>query len=217
MIAAGRVCVGGRSVRDPDWRVDLELDAIAIDGRPTAAAARAHWLLHKPVGYVTTRRDPDGRPTVYDLLPPDAPFVTPVGRLDLQSSGLILFTNDTRLGSRLTDPRTHVPKVYEIVLDRPVDRAAALRLAEGIRLQGVRTRPARFELCDPEPSYRMRVTLVEGRNRQIRRMFETLGCNVVRLCRVAIGPLKIDSLAAGEIRPLRAAEIRALRRAAGLE
>ena len=211
MIQAGRVRVGDRVVRDPTWRVDLEIDPIRIDDAPQERAEPQYWLLYKPAGYVTTRRDPQGRPTVYDLLPRDLPFMEPVGRLDLQSSGLLLFSNDTQLGARLTDPRSHVPKVYEVHLDAPIGTAEARKLARGVAIQGQTTRPATVELRGGNPSHDVSVTLVEGRNRQVRRMFESIGRRVTSLCRVAIGPLRIEGLAEGKARALRTSEVRALK------
>ncbi len=201
MIEAGRVSVGDHVVRDPAWRVDLELDPIHIDNAPQERAAPQYWLLSKPAGYVTTRRDPQGRPTVYDLLPPDLPFVAPVGRLDLQSRGLLLLCNDTQLGARLTDPRSHVPKVYEVHLDAPISAAEARKLARGVEILGQTTRPAVVELREGNPSSKVQVTLVEGRNRQVRRMFQSIGRQVTSLCRVAIGPLRIEGLPEGSVTP----------------
>jgi len=232
-IETGRVRVGDRVVRDPRWRVDPDLDRIAVDGVPARRATAVYLVLHKPVGVVTTRRDPEGRRTVYDLLPADAPHLGAVGRLDLDSSGLLLFTNDTRLAARLTDPLTHVTKVYDVRLDAPITAADAARLASGVVLSGRRTRPARIE---PNRSARRdararqdsrrraadandagtewRVTLVEGRNRQVRRMFESLGRVVLVLHRPQFGPLSLQGLAPGAWRWLGTGEIRALERCA---
>ena len=215
MIQAGRVSVGDHVVRDPAWRVDLEIDPIRIDDAPQMHAEPQYWLLHKPAGYVTTRRDPQGRPTVYDLLPPGLPFVSPVGRLDLQSSGLLLLSNDTQLGARLTDPLSHVPKVYEVCLDAPIGAAEARKLARGVEILGQTTLPATIELRDGSSSRNASVTLVEGRNRQVRRMFLSIGRQVTSLRRVAIGPLRIDGLAEGKARVLRTSEVRALEALAG--
>lgn len=215
MILAGRVRVGSRPVRDPSLRVDPQRDAIWLDGKRVRSAARASWLLHKPAGYVTTRRDPEGRPTVYDLLPADLPLMMPVGRLDRDSSGLLLLTNDTQLGAFLTDPRTHVPKGYEVRLDAPITASEAARLAAGVVVLGRKTRPAQVALRSAEPCADVEITLFEGRNRQVRRMFETLGLTVVRLRRVRIGPLWITGLKVGEARPLRSDERRALDRLRG--
>jgi pseudouridine synthase len=169
-----------------------------------------YWMLHKPLGTVTTRRDPEARPTVFHLLPAGLPHLGAVGRLDLDTSGLLLFTNDTQLGAFLTDPRTHVEKVYAVRLDAAIDAAAAQRLAAGVEILGRRTLPARVELLGPSPAAELRVTLVEGRNRQVRRMFETLGRVVVALHRERFGPLQLGELAVGAARPLRAVEQRAL-------
>jgi 23S rRNA pseudouridine2605 synthase len=214
LVLAGRVRVGRRTMRDPGHRVDLDRDAISVDGRRVQAAAAQHWLVNKPPGYVTTRRDPDGRPTVYALLPPGTPHMGPVGRLDLESRGLLLLTNDTRLAAFLTDPASHVDKVYEVELDGEVPPEVVSRLASGVVLQGRRTLPAKIEAQDAGRS-RFRITLHEGRNRQIRRMFESVGRTVLDLCRVRIGPLAIEGLGAGQARSLRAREIAALHRLRG--
>jgi 23S rRNA pseudouridine2605 synthase len=177
------------------------------------AAQRVYWMLHKPVGCVTTRRDPEGRRTVYDFLPRDLPFVSAVGRLDRDTSGLLLFTNDTQLAARLTDPRTHVEKRYELRLDAPVDTPTVRRLEHGIELDGRRTLPARVESLPPDPAPRLRMTLVEGRNRQVRRMLEACGRRVLTLHRVEIGPLALGALAVGAARALRAVEVAALQAA----
>jgi 23S rRNA pseudouridine2605 synthase len=141
LVVAGRVSVGGRIVTDPGRRIDPDRDELRVDGRRVRRAAAQHWLVHKPVGYVTTRRDPERRPTVYDLLPPGTPFIAPVGRLDLDSSGLLLLTNDSRLAAFLTAPTSHVEKVYEVQLDAPITSAEAAHLAAGVRVLGRTTLP----------------------------------------------------------------------------
>jgi 23S rRNA pseudouridine2605 synthase len=201
-------------VSDPAFRVDLRRDRISVDGRRALPTAPQYWMLHKPAGYVTTRRDPDRRATVHDLLPPNLPHLSAVGRLDLDSSGLLLLTNDTQLGACLTDPDSHVAKIYEVRLEAPITPAEAARLAAGVLVLGRRTRPAEIELLGAAPARRVRVTLVEGRNRQVRRMFATAGRRVEKLHRIGIGPLELAGLAPGTARPLRAAELRALRTAA---
>ena len=210
LVIAGRVRVGDRVVTDPARRVDPDHDVLRVDGRAVRRARAEHWLVHKPPGYVTTRRDPEGRPTVYALLPPGVPFVGPVGRLDLDSSGLLLLTNDTQLAAFLTAPDSHVEKMYEVELDAPIDAAQATRLEAGVVVLGRRTLPARVELVSPAPSRALRITLVEGRNRQVRRMLASLGREVVRLHRVRIGPLGIQGLGEGRARRLRPQEIEAL-------
>jgi 23S rRNA pseudouridine2605 synthase len=212
LIVAGRVRVAERVVTDPTRRVDPDLDVLRVDGRIVERAQRAIWMLHKPVGTVTTRRDPGGRPTVYALVPAHAPFMGPVGRLDLDSSGLLLMTNDTQLAALLTSPESHVEKEYQVTLDAPIRAEDAARLAAGVDLLGRRTRPCTIDLPGPSPAARLRVTLVEGRNRQIRRLFAVAGRTVVQLHRVRVGPLRLGHLREGEARPLRAPEIAALDR-----
>lgn len=210
MILEGRVSIGTRVIRDPRWRVDPNHDDIRVDGRSVRPPQPQFWLLHKPVGIITTRRDERSRPTVYDLLPPDLPHVVPVGRLDGDSSGLLLLTNDTQLAARLTDPESHIPKVYEVELDAPIGAAEVRRLSEGVPIAGRMTRPAIVELLRGRETPHARVTLIEGRNRQVRRMFRSIGRTVIALRRVAIGPLHIRGLAEGQVRPLRPREIESL-------
>lgn len=214
LVVAGRVRVGERVVTDPLRRVDPARDRIRVDGRVARASVFVTWMLHKPVGCVTTRRDPEGRRTVYEFLPRALPYLAPVGRLDLDSSGLLLFTNDTQLAARLTDPESHVEKTYEVVLDAPLDADALRRLREGVVIAGRRTRPAGVVVArSARPVLRMMLT--EGRNRQVRRMLEAVGRTVVELHRTRIGPLALGTLACGAARPLAAAELAALRAAAG--
>ena len=213
LILEDRVHVNGVIERNPTRRVDPDLDRLMVDNVPVQPAKPLYWMLNKPLGYVTTARDPDGRPTVYDLLPRGLPFVSAVGRLDYQSSGLLLFTNDTQFAAKLTSPESHVPKVYEVTLDAPVSAALARQLEQGVVVQGRRTLPARLRLAQPGASLRVTVTLYEGRNRQVRRMFDSVGRTVVWLQRVRIGPVMLDGLGSGEARPLTDVEVRALRQA----
>jgi 23S rRNA pseudouridine2605 synthase len=207
LIRTGRVRVDGRLVWDPRLRVDPDASDIRVDGRRVRAPQPQFWLLNKPVGIITTRHDERARRTVFDLLPREVPHVVAVGRLDADSSGLLLLTNDTQLAARLTDPESHIPKVYEVELDAPIGAAAARQLSAGVLIEGRLTRPARFELLETPEARRVRVTLTEGRNRQVRRMFQSMGRTVRALRRVAIGPLHIRGLAEGQVRPLRAAEV----------
>jgi 23S rRNA pseudouridine2605 synthase len=213
-IAEGRVRVDGRVVRDPRRWVELPTERIEMDGldagpAASSAAPKRYFVLHKPRGFVTTRNDERGRRTVYDLLPADATarWIFPVGRLDRESEGLLLFTDDGPWADRLTDPAGHVEKTYEVEVDRAPSAAALDELRAGIELDGVRTLPARIT---PLPGRAFRVVLREGRNRQIRRMFEAVGARVTRLVRVRIGGLALDALAPGAGRWLTAEEARAL-------
>ncbi|MEO6094277.1 MAG: pseudouridine synthase [Fibrobacteria bacterium] len=181
--------------------------------RSTAPSARVYLMLHKPAGYVTTRTDELGRKTVYDLLPPEyaGGWVFPVGRLDKDSEGLLLLTNDGEWSNRLTDPAFHVDKVYRVKLDgRPLEEELQ-RFRTGIELDGIATLPAGVEA---EGSGWYRVRLVEGRNRQIRRMFHALGYKVRRLVRISIDTIGLGDLAEGAIMALDPERVEALRKAA---
>jgi 23S rRNA pseudouridine2605 synthase len=196
---------------------DPERDRIELDGRPIQLEPGAYWLLHKPAGVVTTRRDPEGRPTVLDLLPREArrARLFPVGRLDRDSEGLVLLTNDGPLAQRLQHPSFGSEKEYLVtVRGRPASDALR-RLADGLPLEsgGRPTAPARIELVGrPGPKgARLRIVLHEGRRRQLRRALARLGHPVLRLVRLRIGPLRLAGLPPGAARPLSAAEQRALR------
>lgn len=215
LIATGRVVVNGRVSQDPALRVSLEDDRISVDGQPAKAAGEPLVIaLHKPTGYVTTRTDPQGRKTVYELLPKLDRFVFPVGRLDKETSGLLIFTDDHRLGEALTNPDAHVPKTYEVAVDRPPDPAALESLRKGLEIgKGERTRPAIVEIGEAHGNRpRLTLTIHEGKNRQIRRMMAAVGLSVMSLRRVGIGGLRLGELASGEHRMLLRAETDLLRR-----
>jgi len=205
-IEAGRVRVGGAVVRFPARRIDPRSAVITVDGRRVQdEKARLVIALHKPVGCVTTRVDPGGRPTVYDLLGDVGRWVFPVGRLDRDSSGLLLFTNDHRLGERLTNPEAHVPKTYHALVDGLPDAAALQALRDGVGLHdGTETRPARVKMLGslrgPVSRTWLEIVLTEGKNRQVRRMCASVGHEVVQLVRVRIGRLELGELRPGEWR-----------------
>jgi pseudouridine synthase len=210
-IEDGRVSVNGRTVRDPDVWVDLERDSVRFDNRPLAVRERVYSVLYKPAGYLTTSRDRQGRPSVYDLIADVGTFVSPVGRLDLDTSGLLLMTNDTRFTEGVTNPASHVPKTYLVKASMRLDDAQLQRLREGIELSDGLTRPATVtRLRDSEKYTHVEVTLTEGRNRQVRRMVEALGATVLKLVRVRIGPIGIGALPIGEWRALSPREVEAL-------
>jgi len=199
-VAGGRVEVNGRVFKDSTLRVSLEHDRITVDGKDAKESREPIVIaLHKPVGYVTTRADPQGRKTVYDLLPELDRFVFPVGRLDKDTSGLLILTDDHRLGEALTNPESHVPKRYEVVVDRAPDKVALESLRQGIDIgKGERTRPASVQLIKGERSeVRLSITLDEGKNRQIRRMLAAVGLSVLSLSRTAIGGFKLGELPSG--------------------
>lgn len=219
LMAEGRVSVNGDVVRELGTRADPETDDIRVDGRPVARPARRlYLLLNKPRGYVTTRSDPEGRPTVLDLLPDVREYVFPVGRLDYDSEGLLLLTNDGDLAAGLTHPSHEVPREYHARVRGVPDRHALDRLANGVTLDGRRTAPAQVALLErglgqAGDQALVSLTLHEGRTRQVRRMLEAVGHPVVRLRRVRIGPIVDATLPLGRYRLLRPAEVDALRRA----
>ena len=211
-IRAGRVQVNGQVVRDPDLWIDMERDRVRLDGRPLQARERVYVLLYKPTGYLTTYRDPKGRPTVYDLIADVGTFVSPVGRLDLDTSGLLLLTNDNQLAERVTNPESHVPKTYLVKASMRLTDDQLQQLRDGVELSDGPTRPARVtRVRDSEKYTHLEITLTEGRNRQVRRMIEALGATVLKLVRVKIGSIAIGKLQIGKWRMLTNAELRALR------
>lgn len=210
-IEAGRVQVGGKVVRFPARRIDPRRDEVRVDGRRVGDdTERIVLVLHKPVGYITSRGDPGGRPTIYDLLGDVGRWVFPVGRLDRDTSGLLVLTNDHRLGQRLTDPEAHVPKRYHVRV-RGVPSADALRvLGDGAPLgAGMVSRPARVRSLGTARGGGswLEIVLFEGKNRQVRRMCANLGHGVEELARIAVGGLELGDLAPGEWRQLTAAEV----------
>lgn len=211
-VGVGRVRVNGKVVRDPDAWVDLERDQIEFDGEPLRSEQRTYLLLHKPAGYLTTYRDPQRRPTIYDLLPDRDRYLFPVGRLDLDTSGLLLLTNDTQFAERMMNPEYHVPKTYRVTASRPLHDEELDLLRRGIELADGPTRPATVERVSENGAEGSRgsaieITITEGRNRQVRRMIEALDANVLDLVRVAIGPIRIGELESGKTRELRAEEV----------
>jgi pseudouridine synthase len=202
-IAAGRVRVRGRTVRDPDLWVDPERDRIALDGKPLRDAAPLYLLLYKPKGVLTTRRDADQRKTVYDLLPEQTRYVFPVGRLDRDTSGLLLLTNDSAFAQHVASPEAGVPKTYQVKAATHLTDAQLAALAEGVVLADGPTRPARVRrLREAGGKTVFEIVLREGRNRQVRRMVEAIDSKVLKLVRTAIGPLRIGTLTPGAHRAL---------------
>lgn len=224
-IVAGRVRVNGVVIVDPEAWFDAARDAIELDGARVALAEPLYVALHKPRGYVTTRSDPDGRPTVYELVDDAKAWLVPVGRLDLDTSGLLLLTNDTAFADLVTSPASHVAKTYVVDARPRLDEGALERLRNGVELPGDGSRgptlPARVaNVVHRGPTTRFELAITEGRNRQVRRMVKAVGSKVERLVRVAIGPVELGTLASGRWRVLDAREVRALRdaaRAAGRE
>ena len=212
IVRAGRVTVGGEVVTDPARDVD-ESSRVAVDGRPLRGAERREvYLVNKPVGVVSTAKDTHGRPTVVSLVRGTRARLYPVGRLDADTSGLILLTNDGELANRLTHPRFEVPKTYVArVSGGYVGEGALRRLREGIELDDGRTAPAKVRQVDPGV---LQITIHEGRKRQVRRMIEAIGRRVVELRRVRFGPLGLGDLPPGKVRKLTPAEVERLRKTA---
>jgi 23S rRNA pseudouridine2605 synthase len=212
LVAAGRVSVGGEIVTDPARDVD-EHSGVALDGRPLAESEpRVLYALNKPVGVVSTARDTHGRRTVVDLVPADGLRLYPVGRLDADSSGLILLTNDGELANRLTHPRYEVPKTYRARLaGAPIADGALRALRAGVELEDGPTAPARVRRLGGRGSEVIELTIHEGRNRQVRRMCEAVGHRVLELERTRFGPLALDGLAPGAHRRVGDAETERLR------
>lgn len=206
-IGAGRVKVNGRVEGDPNRWVDLERDRITLDDKPLQKAETTYLLLHKPTGYLTTYKDPEGRPTIYDLLPDRDRYLFPVGRLDMDTSGLLILTNDTAFAERLTNPEYHVPKTYRVKASKVLGDEQLDLLRNGIELKDGPTRPAVVTRLGPA---KFEITITEGRNRQVRRMVEALDAKVLKLVRVAIGEIGLGELEVGKTRMLRPEEIAAL-------
>jgi len=211
-IVSGRVAVNGRTVVDPSRWIDPKRDRVSFDGRPLRSAEKTYLLLYKPKGYLTTYDDPGGRKTVYDLLPRDR-YLFPVGRLDLETSGLLVMTNDSDFAERLTHPAHETAKTYLVKASTRLDDMQLERLRSGVPLDDGPTRPARVvRIRETGGRTVLEITITEGRNRQVRRMLEAVGSKVLKLVRVAIGSLRIGDLPIGGVRPMTPAEVRALSR-----
>lgn len=207
LIAEGRVRLNGAMRRNVEAPVRLGQDKIEVDGREIRAAEKAYWMLNKPRGVVTTASDEKGRATVYDCMGEGGGWLAPVGRLDKASEGLLLLTNDSEWATRVLDPAGHVAKKYHVQMAALADEAMLEALRRGVRdgadfLRAERVR----ELRRGERNSWLEIVLHEGKNRQIRRMLEVLGVEVLRLVRVAIGGLELGDLAKGEYRKLSASE-----------
>lgn len=203
LILGGRVTVSGIVVREPGHLVVPETAAIAVDGLETSAPPRRTIALHKPKGVVTTRRDPEGRPTVHDLIAPAGDGLVPIGRLDLASTGLLLCTNDSRFGAWLTDPASAVEREYVVTVRGHLTDATAVRLELGLEVDGEWLQPATIRIRKASGrETHLVVVLCEGRNREIRRLLAGAGHEVTRLTRVRIGGLGLEDLAPGAYRDI---------------
>lgn len=211
IIAAGRVAVNGVTVQEPGTRVDPDADVVAVDGR-TVVPAPVRWLVfHKPSGFVCTRRDPQKRRTVYDLLPAGAESLFTVGRLDIDTEGLLLLTNDGDTANRLLHPRYRLRRVYDAEVRGTVSAATVGRLERGVELEDGPARASNVQRRKTANGRtRLRLTLREGRKREVRRMLEAVGHPVLRLRRIRFGPVALGRLPRGASRELTESEARAL-------
>ena len=210
-IAAGRVGINGKTIQTPDRWVDFTRDRVTLDGKPVHAGKKLYFLLYKPKGYLTAFKDPEGRPTVYDLMTGIGAWVFPVGRLDLDSSGLLILTNDSQFAERLTNPEYKVAKTYQVKASTLLEDEQIDRLRRGVILSDGPTRPAIVKRLRDSAKYTfLEISLTEGRNRQVRRMLAAVGSKVLKLVRTAIGPVRIGDLPIGTYRPLTSEEVRQL-------
>lgn len=203
LIRCSRVRVNGAVQRDPETPVRVGKDRVEIDGEPLETASKYYFVVNKPRGILTTAADEKGRDTVYSLLPVNAPWVAPVGRLDKASEGLLLLTNDSEWAARVTAPETHLEKIYHVQIGAQADDELLRKLEQGVVEGGDLLGAKRAErMGGGEKNSWLEITLEEGKNRQIRRMFEAMGILVLRLIRVAIGPLALGDLLKGTCRVL---------------
>jgi 23S rRNA pseudouridine2605 synthase len=210
-IGAGRVAVNGKTIQSPDLWVDAKRDRVTLDGRPLVAREKQYLLLYKPKGYLTTYKDPEGRETVYDLLPEAGEWVVPVGRLDQDTTGLLIMTNDTDFANYIMSPESKVPKTYLVKSSLRLSDDQLDRLRAGVELADGPTRPAIVKRIRDSARYTFfEITITEGRNRQVRRMVEALDAKVLKLVRTQIGPIAIAGLEIGKHRALTAEEVRML-------
>jgi 23S rRNA pseudouridine2605 synthase len=205
------VTLNGRKRLDPEAPVALDRDAIAVDGVAVSAPSKLYLMLNKPRGLVTTSSDEKGRKTVYELLPSGLPWIAPVGRLDKASEGLLLFTNDSEWAAAITSPDSHLDKTYHVQIDRLADEELLASIKKGIKSDGeiLRAKSANLLRAGQRNCW-VEIVLDEGRNRHIRRIFDSVGIEVLRLVRVSIGPLQLGDLQKGKHRELTARERKAL-------
>lgn len=214
LIREGRVRLNGVARRDPEWPVHIGKDRIEINDALVAPPSFQYWMLNKPRGLVTTTSDEKGRETIYSMLDPALPWLAPVGRLDKASEGLLLLTNDSEWAQRVLDPAAHLEKTYHVQVNLVADEALRANLRRGVKHDGESLQASRVELlrAGAKNSW-LELVLEEGKNRHIRRMLAACGVEVLRLVRVAIGPLVLGDLAKGKARELTSAEKRAVDRA----
>lgn len=215
LILAGKVTVNGEVVTELGTKADPTVDEITVNGRSIAAEKKVYYMLNKPKGVITSASDPEGRKTVQNYMDGVKERVYPVGRLDYDSEGLLIMTNDGELANFLTHPKHHVPKTYLVTVEGVPHGEALEKFRQGIKLEDGMTQPAEAEYYDVDTDKKqatIRVTIYEGRNRQIRRMFEALSHKVIRLKRISFGELLIGNLKRGIYRPLTKQEVEQLQK-----
>lgn len=198
-IEEGRIAVDGRVIKEPSFLLVPEKARITVDGRPVRQAVATTILFHKPKGVVTTRSDEKGRRTIYDLLPPDLRHLHPVGRLDMATTGLLIMTTDTQLSNFLTDPKNKIPRTYVVTVKGKMTDNETKRMLEGIEDKGelLKAATVRLRKTSNKESHLI-IELTEGKNREVRRLFESLGSEVIALKRIAFGNFKLGELQAGQ-------------------
>jgi 23S rRNA pseudouridine2605 synthase len=213
LIRDGRVTRNGRTIRDPETPVHLGRDRIEVDGAEIVEPHKIYLVMNKPRGVMTTASDEKGRKTVYDLLDPTLSWVGPVGRLDKASEGLLLLTNDSEWAAKITDPASHLDKTYHVQVDRVADGGLLAKITRGTTADGdrLRVKTALLLRCGEKNSW-LEITLDEGKNRHIRRLLAALDVEVLRLVRVAVGPLELGDLKKGAVRELAVGEKEAMDR-----
>jgi 23S rRNA pseudouridine2605 synthase len=209
IIASGKVKVNGRIVKDPELWVSPEKDAVHLDGNRLRPARKKYLLFYKPKGVITSHGDPDGRKTIYDCLDPGMPWVAPVGRLDKDTSGLIVLTNDNDFANYVTDPTSEVPKTYLVKANTLVSDEMLIRMEQGVDLgRGDWAKPRSVRRIEDRGKHSwLEIILTEGKNREVRRLLEALGLKVLKLVRTQIGPCTLEGLQVGKWRDLKPSEI----------
>lgn len=194
--------MNGKVVRSPNLWVDPRADKILVDGETLRRKEFEYLAMNKPAGFVTTRADERGRRTVYELLRGDSRWLFPIGRLDKDTSGLLLFTNDTRFGEAVTNPLSKLPKTYRVIVDRTLELKDKIRMESPFRLnERTELKPAKVSVAPNDPA-RFEITIIEGKNRQIRKVCDRFGYRIISLCRVSIGPISLGELKEGNVRAL---------------
>lgn len=204
LIKAGQIKIGQKTIRDPEFKVEIPIQNLLVNDQPVKKLQKVYYMMHKPKGVITTRSDEKGRKTIYDLLNPDLPWIFPVGRLDRETSGLLLLTNDTDWGNQMASPAEKISKTYHVKLNKNVKEEELQKLRKGLSLSPeLIYLPAKVEkIRENSKTCWIEITLAEGKNRQIRKMFEHLNYQVENLVRIKIGKLVLGTLKPGEIRPI---------------